>query len=617
MSLHVHFCSGKCIHSLLYADCSINKSKPCSCCFQATLNVDNSQRIMVFGQSKDLGTCRSTKKNGEKCTAFVNTNRCEYCIYHVRQEYQKCSQRSELQSSFAGRGLTALRNKVLGKNEVFYAGKSYMAIPVSKSNKLMKKDESRLQSLSGTGVSVTKGRATQAKVKKHAAHIEAAQNQRKRDLEILRKLGCLNEGKTNTEFAVGALSSSVSLEESKKTALDVISKLKAKQQSGKREEGCGKSNDSAESKVLLKQPESGEIDLDFDFEAENSLKNNAVQKKDAQRTLKKVVTMKEKGICKEVNSNKNILVKNCKTQETSLNTKENSVLQTKKAETEKEKALCKEVNSSSDLKKKTILSTVLEQETSSSKTLDSSTKTLENVTAPKILSAPQKFVDLSAPLPRRKIDRAKQSAVSYVQKNGPIQKVDPNSTRSKKKRRLVDVGDTTEKDAKRLKHIQENEFYSEKFKKLMAMTSKNADLLELRDDEEKEKYFDKMEMKEKMEEKMTTTYKVPCKAVRCLQCKYTSFSAADRCKTERHPLKVADAIKRFFKCGDCGNRTACLEVVPTKPCSNCGSGKWERTTMMKERTVVLSHGLSIRGGEQKFVNSVATDPNINLLVPDE
>lgn len=590
----------------------------CFCCFQATLSVDNSQRIMIFGQSKDFGTCRSTKKNGEKCTAFVNTNRCEYCIYHVRQEYQKCSQRSELQSSFAGRGLVALRNKVLGKNEVFYAGKSYMAIPAAKSKKLAKKDDSRLQLLSGAGA--IKSKATQAKIKKHAAHVEASKNQRKRDLEILRKLGCLNEDKTSGEFAAEAHSSSISLEESKKTALDVISKLKAKQQSAKKEEGRAE----FESKVLLKPPETGDVDLSVDFGAVKKLAVSKKVKEGLNGDLKKktkISNVQEKKLDKTLKNigadgiNKNIPVGKIKETENSGLESKNVAATLKNVDVNTEKE--QRINFTADPK------SVLEQEKSICKFLDSSTitteisqkvTTKENAATPKIISIPQKFVDLSAPLPKRKVDRAKQSALNYVQKNGPIKKVDPNNTRNNKKRPLVDAG---ENEAKRLKQIQENEFYSEKFKKLMAMTSKNADLLELRDDEEKEKYFDKMEMKEKMEEKMTTTYKVPCKAVRCLQCKYTSFSAADRCKTERHPLKVADAIKRFFKCGDCGNRTVCLEVVPTKPCSNCGSGKWERTTMMKERKVVLSHGLSIRGGEQKFVNSVVTDANINLLVPDE
>lgn len=518
---------------------------------------------MLFGQSKDFGTCKSIKKNGEKCTAFVNTNRCEYCIYHVKQEYQKCSKRSELQSSFAGRGLVALRNKVLGKNEVFYAGKSYTAIPASKSKKLAKKDENRLQLLSGMGSSVSKKKVSEIKLKKHAAQVEAARNQRKRDLEILQKLGGLNENKSNSDFTAEAHSSTVTLEESKKTVLDVISKLKAKQKVTEIKD-CQNGDDNSnkqESKIVLKPPETGVIDLNVNFGGQlikNEIMNS--KKKPIETTLKKIHSQKKiGGLHQEEEIDLNVDFKTSIVESNNINLAKVDVLTAKKLTTTS---------------------------------------------------------DLRAPLPKRKTERAKQSALKYIEKHGPIQKIDPNSTRGSKKRTMVDAIDP-EKEAKRQKMIQENEFYSEKFKKLMAMTSKNADLLELRDDEEKEKYFNKMEMKERMEEKMTSTYKVPCKAVRCLKCKYTSFSAADRCKTERHPLKVADATKRFFKCGDCDNRTVCLEVVPIKPCSNCGGGKWERTTMMKEKKVTVSHGLSIRGGEQKFVNSVVTDANINLLVPDE
>lgn len=439
-------------------------------CFQATLKVDNSQRIMILGQSKDLGTCRSTKKNGDKCTAFVNVNHCEYCIYHIKQEYQKCSRRSELQSTFAGAGLTALRNKVLGKNEVFYAGKSYTAIKPSKSRKLIEKDEGRLKALSGVVTSSVKDkkRVEVAKITKRAAVLEATRDQRKRDAEILQRLG------------------------------------------------------SSDQKSIISE---------------------------------------DKNIVSEVSSGK-------------IAAKENvTVLKTK----QELKAM--EQNQPSDSLQKT------------------------------------NMIDLSAPVSKRFMDRAKFKALVYVQKNGPIKKVDPNNIRGQKRA----SSDTKEShhEPKRLKKIQNNEFYSERFKKMMQMSSKNADLLERRDDEQREKYFEKMEMKERLEEKMLNTFKVPCKAVTCLKCKYTSFSAAEHCKTERHPLKVTDGTKRFFKCSDCGHRTTCLEVVPVKPCGNCSGGKWERTAMIKERMVKAPYELSIRGGEQKFVNSVVSDPNVNLLVPED
>lgn len=115
---------------------------------EISLSVDNAQKVMILGRSKDFGICKSKKKNGEPCSSIVNLAACEYCVYHVKQEYSKLSKRSELQSATSGRGLKALQNKVLGKSEVFYAGKSFSAEPAPKSRKHVAKDQQRLLSLS-------------------------------------------------------------------------------------------------------------------------------------------------------------------------------------------------------------------------------------------------------------------------------------------------------------------------------------------------------------------------------------------------------------------------------------------------------------------------------------
>lgn len=113
-----------------------------------SLSVDNAEKCMILGQSKDLGVCKSRKKNGDACTAIVNKHSCEHCVYHVQQEYAKLSGRSELQSMSSGRGLQSLRNKVLGKSEVFYGGQSFLAVPAKKNPKMAAKDNSRLMTLS-------------------------------------------------------------------------------------------------------------------------------------------------------------------------------------------------------------------------------------------------------------------------------------------------------------------------------------------------------------------------------------------------------------------------------------------------------------------------------------
>lgn len=132
-----------------------------------------------------------------------------------------------------------------------------------------------------------------------------------------------------------------------------------------------------------------------------------------------------------------------------------------------------------------------------------------------------------------------------------------------------------------------------------------------------DEYFGKLEKKEMMEEKMLNTMKVDCKAVICLTCKYKAFSAAQRCKDERHPLKVVDAEKRFYECENCTNRVTTLFRIPKQSCSNCQGSNWKRVGMIREKKCLLGEGLSIRGDEEAFIGSVQTKGNLNLCVADE
>lgn len=117
---------------------------------------------------------------------------------------------------------------------------------------------------------------------------------------------------------------------------------------------------------------------------------------------------------------------------------------------------------------------------------------------------------------------------------------------------------------------------------------------------------------------MLNTMKMECKAVICQQCKYTAFSAAQRCKDERHPLKVIDAQKRFYQCEDCGNRVTTLFRIPKDTCQNCHGSRWKRTGMIREKKVMrVADELSIRGDEEMYLGSVSAKGNMNLCVSEE
>ncbi|KAL3275981.1 hypothetical protein HHI36_020712 [Cryptolaemus montrouzieri] len=560
------------------------------CRDEATLSVDNAQRIMMLGQSRDLGTCKTVKKNGDKCTSIVNKSKCEFCVYHIKQEYQKCSRRSDLQANFSGKGLIALRNKVLGKNEVFYAGKSYTAIPAKQSKKMMKKDQNRLQSLSGvTNSSVRSMKKPQVRA---AESFDVGRSRRLQDMETLRKLGVNIEKYGNLgdiqDFKANH-STSVTMDESKANALKVLAKLKETSNNklgaiqNEKEKSSNGHDNSQLQRSLDELVQNDLIDLDINYKNTNDYSHDTFVDK--------------------VRKNNDLL--NCSsTQKNSLSLSEKNVPIHETnlvGHAQTNENLTQPSSKIPDVNKKNYL-------VFSNSLIMSTTPSLSNSAS---------FIDLNMPIIPRHAKRAKLNAMKFIQKNGPLKKVDPNNTRGTGVKRNLDDLDTNGENTKKLKKIQENEFLSDRFKKMMELQSKHMDLVEMKDNEEKEKYFKKLEVKEQLEEKMANTYKIECKAVRCLNCKYTSFSAADKCKTEKHRLKVYNAFKRFFKCGHCGNRTACLDIVPIHPCKNCGSGNWERTTMMKEKNVTSTVSLSIRGGEQKHLNSIVTDANINLLVPDE
>ncbi|XP_078045630.1 minichromosome maintenance 10 homolog [Augochlora pura] len=441
----------------------------------ATLSVTNAQKIMVLGKSKDLGKCKSVKKNGDPCNAIVNTSRCQYCVSHVQQEYRKCSRRAELQafSNTQKFSVDMLKNKRPQKQ-----------LPSSSNNM-------------------------------PEFHAVVAVKNKQLEEKDAKRLALLSDSKKTDSFGTKFM------DNSKCKGVDSPEQMKTNFKEINRSRGW-------KAAVL------------------------------SQSTIEKPVA---------------------------------------------------------------ITSTLLKM--NAGKLTDPGKKNL-NMLSRKPLN-PQLgagclggTIDLSQPITKQQINSAKNNAIKWVKKNGKIEAKDPNKTRLNKEEKI-------EKGKKRAREPETCEeqvtkkpnVLSDKFKEMLQAKSAHTDLIEESYEQEKEKYFNKLEMKEKMEEKMLTTYKVSCKAVRCLVCKYTAFSASDLCKEQKHPLRVADATKRFFKCGDCGGRTVSLDRIPSHSCVKCSSSNWVRAAMMDERkTNVHVIPLSIRGDEETHLGSTITDASLNLLVPE-
>ncbi|CAF0851383.1 unnamed protein product [Brachionus calyciflorus] len=96
-------------------------------------------------------------------------------------------------------------------------------------------------------------------------------------------------------------------------------------------------------------------------------------------------------------------------------------------------------------------------------------------------------------------------------------------------------------------------------------------------------YYNKLEVEEKINEKLCNMRNREVRVVTCNTCKYTSFSQSDFCKLKKHEIKRHMVLQRFFKCKSCSKRTFTLDkVVPVSSCSQCGSDKYEPCTMKED-----------------------------------
>ncbi|XP_065178420.1 protein MCM10 homolog [Sycon ciliatum] len=236
------------------------------------------------------------------------------------------------------------------------------------------------------------------------------------------------------------------------------------------------------------------------------------------------------------------------------------------------------------------------------------------------MSAPTKSNEIHT---RRQQD-AMERAITAVQKSGGLATVDPNAvpgkraavagnpresqksktaianaiappaSSSNKKRSLSALMEMSDSDVQRVSKAKSSHY-------------DEAKLLEL---EQQERYFNKLERKEDMENKMKTVMEIKVKVVQCKECSYTAESASKRCSTEhKEKLVWSQTMKRFFECEGCKQREMTYGGAwPTVVCK-CGLSNYRRVSMFKEKSYKPtefewnSSSLLIRGVEHsKFVS---------------
>ncbi|GAB6029683.1 hypothetical protein CHUAL_005412 [Chamberlinius hualienensis] len=122
-----------------------------------SLSVDNPQKLLLMGTSRDFGICKGRRKDGAACTMFINRSVCEFCQYHVTKEYHKSSnKRPELQAGFSNGEPRGFKKKLFEKQGIFYGGQYFC--PSREAEKLGKstKPKSKTPNISGAGEKLQK-----------------------------------------------------------------------------------------------------------------------------------------------------------------------------------------------------------------------------------------------------------------------------------------------------------------------------------------------------------------------------------------------------------------------------------------------------------------------------
>lgn len=222
------------------------------------------------------------------------------------------------------------------------------------------------------------------------------------------------------------------------------------------------------------------------------------------------------------------------------------------------------------------------------------------------------------------VSLARKHAKFIIQNKGPIAKLDPNAIKKKRSpmsektliERVesnidspeeVDKISPTQTKKRRLLGPEFDEFDcdSEERKRLIKAKSLHVGQVKAMQAEREEKYFNELEKKENLEEKLNAIKEIAVMVYSCKKCNYVAESASDLCFKEHHPIKKTTTHKRFFVCKHCSQRTVSYGTkMPKLTCANCGEMNYQRTSMLVEKKgpKIAGETLLVRGIEQKYYN---------------
>lgn len=502
-----------------------------------SLSIFEPQRVMVMGSSKDLGWCKGTTKMNEPCRQFVNKSSCEFCVYHIQREYQKSSSKRS--------DLQSTFSRVDPKRRL--------------QERVLGKDQVFY------GGQLYTSPAVKPPPKQPKAN-------RAKDLATLNSLKIKMKAEELKAKDIAAIPIPKHLSEGEASAVkDVV-----------------QTNEFLGEKLLAPSPG-----------ARNLLKH--MVKED---TKKKV----ESGAIRSVSAKELLTMTH------------QSMVAMRKQQQENIKR-----KSGGHPSPSSVSQPSAPQKSGGRPSLSSLSRPLAPQLARGVQPGGEVNLDIFSPPSARQLDPAKAKALALVQRKGGIQAADPNAVRNKEKAVLPEFKNKIQKrlntddddgvdsavKKSRLSEDMKNgtlrnslgalNTNSDKFKDMMEKKSRHSNLVDVVENEAMEKYYQGLEKKEMMEEKLSSIMEITITAHVCFKCKYMSERVSELCKEENHDLKTIKAKKRFFECRNCKQRTSALDKLPRKSCGNCDHNSWCRVPMgkIKKGPKLDSEILSLRGDELK------------------
>ncbi len=498
-----------------------------------------------------MGKCQAKRKDGTGCTNLVNRGTCEYCAYHVKKAYQAMSgKRTDLQSTFSG--TAGVRARIMGRVDPKgnFFAGGRAVNPIS---------SSAAQSGRGGG---EMGGAFHA--------FTGSQKHRAKDAKALAELGAKRVDKA------------LEMEERQKDALAVLSR-----------------NGKTTFKSHLSQAERNTVKtVAREVSAELGMK--LLAQTPGARGLIRTLSKDTKSQSKETEEDK--VKEKTKKKDDEKSAKQLLFDHKQKLAEERARKVLYERQMSATPQ--------LGKGFSGSGFIDLNKKSNMSSSAAKakaLLALKGKTLESKNPnyVPSRK--RKAEEVESQRKKVAAALDVDRHKQKENN-------GNAKEEETAQVTTSSGKVMTKERLAAICGAKSKNEHLVDEYANEAQERHFDTLEKKEAMEDKMVNTKELETKAVSCKECGYTSYAQSQPCRDRGHQVKRITATKKFFECVECKSRTVSLDRYPKSACSKCGSSKWARAGMSRERKgpTLDSERLSIRGAEEKFLGQTLSNSDLHL-----